>query len=155
MSEEQMLNWAMQVVVAEEMARAKVTVKPEVRVAQTRYRTVVGRKIGVTIPAVIVDEKGSGQLKELLIESVSKDWRLSVYVDGQQLYSDAYDWFASVSQELDEIAAFQTDDGTYVLHLSDISFSESITVTVDSTAGKPVLKEVFWKLDIQPVSGVG
>jgi len=156
-SEEQMLNWAMQIVAAEEMARAKIVIKPEVKIAPTPpLRTITKSEKDFPIPATIIDEKGCGQLKELLIKSDFSGWRLAVFADGQQLYNNTYEWFTEISQELEEVDAFQAEDGTYVLHLSDIKFAEGIKVTAEPfihilAAEKPKLKEIFWKLELVKV----
>lgn len=154
MSERQLLDWAMQIAAAEEMARARIVFKPEVKIAPTPpLRTIIGSEKDLAIPAEIIDEEGSGQLKELLIRSGFKEWSLAAFADGQQLYNHPYEWFMGISQELEEVDAFQAEDGTYVLRLSDIKFAESLKVKagplVVTLAGeKPRLKEIFWKLEL-------
>ena len=152
MSEEQMLNWAMQIAAAEEMARAKIVVKPEVKVAPTPPKTIVKKETDFKIPDTLIDMRGIGCLKELLIKSAFKEYRLYLYADGQQLYADTWDGFSELSQEIDEIAAFQTEDGVYVLHLYDIKFSESIKVVIEPViyimGEPPTISQIFYKLDV-------
>jgi len=157
MNREDLLNFALAVAMAEENARLMAEAlaqKVRVEVAPTPpLRTITRSEKDFPIPATIIDEKGSGQLKELLIKSDFKDWRLAVFVDGQQIYNNSYDWFMKISQELEEIAAFQAEDGTYILHLSDIKFTESIKITAEPfihilAVEKPKLKEIFWKLEL-------
>lgn len=156
MNEKDLLNFAMMIAASEESARlvAEALVeKVRVEVAPTpSYRTVIGKEADFTIPAAIIDEKGSGQLKELLIKSDFKEWRLIVFVDSQQLYDNSYDWFMKISQELEEVDAFQTEDGTYILRLSDIKFAESIKVKaeplIQTLTEKLKLKEIFWRLEL-------
>jgi len=153
---ERLLDWAMAIVAAEEAARAAAKVAPA---PAPTFRTVTGKRTDIPLPTTIIDEKGSGQLKELLIKSDFKDWRLAVYADGQQLYDNSYDWFMGISQELEEIDAFQAEDGTYILHLSDIKFAKSLKVvaeslTVVSIQERPKLKEIFYKLEIRSEGNV-
>lgn len=73
---------------------------------------------------------------------------LWISVDDDVIYNNAWSWFNSLSQEVMEIAAFESD-GTYVLHLRDIKFAESLIVKVKPTseAVKNSLDEIFYKLE--------
>jgi len=152
---DRLLDWAIAIAAAEEMARAKVVVRPEVKIAPApAVRTVVGREVDFPIPGTIIDERGSGCLRELLIRSGFREWRLAVFADGQQLYNDEYGWFEGVGAHVGEVAAFQAGDGSYVLHLSDIRFAESLRVAAAPSsvatlgAGRPRLSLVYWKLEL-------
>lgn len=130
---------------ARELAKAQV--KPQ---AQPVPYTRVGRLHDVAIPETFIDEHGAGVLKEFMVKSLDKGFVVRVYVDGVELYGDSFDQLSSISQEVEEVAAFQSE-GIYVLHLSDISFSESLKVVVEPVTLSPTpfrLEEVFWKLEL-------
>ena len=154
-----LLDWAVQLAIAEENARLaaeQLARGVQVKVVQTpapAYTTRVEKKKDVEIPVTLIDETGQGKLKELIIKSSFNGYRLIVSVDGRVLYSDDYEWFQDISQEVDEIAAFESN-GTYVLHLSDIAFSNRIRVRVEPTLMTltvRTLDEVFWKLEIAEI----
>jgi hypothetical protein len=153
-SERDLLNWALMVVAAEENARLvaeKLAEKVTVEVTPTPptfSKTV--RMTDIPLPYTLVDETGSGCLKELVVKSRFKDYSLIVLVDGSDLYRNSYDWFQRISQSVEEIDAFE-EDGTYVLRLSDIHFAKSLKIvaipfmTITTTLK---LDEVFCKIDL-------
>lgn len=142
---EKILDWAMLIVAAEEAARlaAKPAERLEVKPASTRIK----RLRMVSIPATLIDESGTGVLRELLLKSKTKDYTLTVRVDGSEAYKNSWSWFKDISQEFEGVDAFE-EDGVYVLHLSGLSFRESLKVTVKPTTTTPtILEEVLWKID--------
>jgi hypothetical protein len=145
----------MQIAAAEEGARLVAKelakgVQVQVTPALKKSSKVI-RLFNVKIPATIVEELGSGQLKELIVKSAGKDYVLRVYSDGQELYHNSYTWFESISQTVEEIDAFE-EDGTYVLRLSDIHFTEKLTIIAEPAiiplTASTTLQEVFCKLDV-------
>ena len=152
--DEDLLDWAMQIAAAEEAARIRVEVKPEIEVTPALApRTIIGRRTDFNIPETIIDEKGRGCLKELLVKSNRGDYKLTLVADGMTLYNYAYSWFEDVSQQLEEIDAFQTDEGDYILHISDVKFLESIKVSLEPVlatlpAEAFTINEVYWKIEI-------
>ena len=152
MSERDMLNWAMQIVAAEELARARIVVEPKVEVTPTTpVRTVASRKVDFKIPGTIIDINGAGCLRELVMKSTFKDYRLHLYVDGQVVYANTWDEFNELSQEIEDIAAFQSVDGLYVLHLADVKFTENIKAIVEparATTDRKTINYIFYKVDV-------
>lgn len=154
MSEEFMLELAAKIAAAEENARLiaeKLAERVTVEVTPTPptfSKTI--RMTDVPLPYTLVDELGSGCLKEFVVKSRFKDYSLIVLVDGSDLYRNSYDWFQRISQSVEEIDAFE-EDGTYVLRLSDIHFAKSLKIvaipfmTIMTTLK---LDEVFCKIDL-------
>jgi hypothetical protein len=149
-----LLNWALTIVAAEENARLtaeSIAEKIQVKVTPTPPLTSkVVRKVNVKIPDTLIDEVGSGCLKELLIKSTSKDYILRVYADGSELYNNSFSWFQDISQETEEIDAFE-EDSTYILRLSDVNFAKNIKVIAEpSTTTQPAskLEQVFCKINL-------
>jgi hypothetical protein len=153
-SEEFMLELAAKIVAAEENARlvaeklaGKVTV--EVTPTPPTFSKTV-RMTDIPLPYTLVDELGSGCLKELVVKGRFKDYSLIVLVDGSDLYRNSYDWFQEISQNVEEIDAFE-EDGTYVLRLSDIHFAKSLKVVAEpaiTILSASKLDEVFCKIDL-------
>jgi len=149
--EKELLDWALQLAIAEEAARAKVEVKPvEVKPAlPPTPKTKIKSMTDVKIPAVLLDEKGAGCLKELLIKSSRKDYRLRMYGDDQQLYDNTFDWFQNISQQTEEISAFTSEDGFYILHISDIKFAKNLKLELEPLTTETFkIEQAFYKLDI-------
>jgi hypothetical protein len=152
-SKDFLLELAAKIVAAEESARLiaeELAGKISVEVSPTppTFSKVI-RMTDIPLPYTLVDEVGSGCLKELVIKSKSKDYTLIILVDGSELYDNSYSWFQGLSQMTEEIDAFE-ENGSYVLRLSDIHFAESLEVTVapvmKTSASK--LDEVFCKIDL-------
>jgi len=127
MSERDLLNWALTIVAAEENARLMAeTIAEKIQVEVTPTPTLTSkiiRKVNINIPDTLIDEVGSGHLKELVIKTSSKNYILRVYVDESELYHNTYTWFQNISQEVEEIDAYE-ENGTYILRLSDINFTK-------------------------------
>ena len=149
---DRLLDWAMMIAAAEEAARMtqiQIAGPIVVQALGRKYTTKTGRDTDVTLPAKLLDEAGAGALKELVIWSSTDQYVLRVIADGKIIYSAQYSWFVTVSQEVREIAAFQAQDGRYVLHLSDIKFSKGIRVEAAPAGSSSVtLDEVFWKVEL-------
>jgi hypothetical protein len=159
MSEERLLDYAIQVVAAEEAARATarelakgitVQITPEVVVKPEKRRTIVEHRKDIG-PGKIIDRSGPGVLKELMLKASHQYYGLRVEVDGLTAYDMTWSQFSDISQEVSEVSAFQDTDGNYVLHLEDIKFSNSLAVYLISfmTLGqKLTLSEALWKLEV-------
>jgi len=144
-----LLDMASRIVAAEELARAKIVVRPEVKVTPSpAMKTVVVKRKDFKVPDTLIDVHGSGCLKELLVKSSFKEYVLRLYADGSQLYADGWDDFNEMSQEVDEISAFRTEEGEYVLHLCDVKFTESMKVVMEPVGGPRTVSLMFYKLDI-------
>jgi len=158
LSERDLLNWALTIAAAEENARLtaeSIAEKIQVEVTPTPSLTSrVVRKVNVKIPDTLIDEVGSGCLKELVIKTSFKDYILRVYVDNLELYHNTYTWFENISQQVEEIDAFE-DNGIYVLRLSNINFANGIKIAAEpiitALEQQPItskLDEIFCKYDI-------
>jgi hypothetical protein len=144
----------MKVVAAEENARLVAKelakgVQVEVKPTPPASSKVVKLK-DILLPETLVDERGTGHMKEFVVKSTSKDYVLEVYVDGSKLYYDDFTWFQNMSQVLEEVDAFE-EDGVYVLRLSNIHYTNSLEIAAEpSPTATTTLKlnEVFCKLDV-------
>jgi len=70
---------------------------------------------------------GKGRVREFLCVAPSDAFLLCVKVDRDVLWKKRFDEFEKLSRRLDGIYA-AVEDGDYVLHLSDISFSRELEV---------------------------
>jgi len=152
-----LLDWAMMIAAMEE-ARSRVAV--EARVTHPISRTVCRVLANVPVPSVIMDVRGAGCLRELLLRSVDRDYVLRVYVDGSVLFDAAFSWFMDVSQIVEGVSAFQGEGGDFILHLTGICWADSFKVEVDhafpvlSASKRLTLKQVIYKFDMYVMSGV-
>jgi len=149
---DELLKLAFAIVVAEEMSRsAEASNAQETVHREPSQRTYIGRLANIPIPATVVDENGSGALKELLIVSSHTNFEVSIRIDGDIAYQQPYTWFLERSNELEEIAAFQRDDGKYVLHISDLRYTKSIKIDIlpilIGTIQRTAIDEVFYKIE--------
>ena len=152
LSEDVLLKLAVGIVAAEETAReiskrlaGRVAVQVERAKPVSRVKTIEGFKV----PGTLIDEEGAGTLKELLIKSDSPNYTLYLFIDGNPVYNHSWSWFNENSQEIEEISAFRTEDGIYVLHLYDLKFSRSLLVKVNGASQS--LNLVFYKLELTNV----
>jgi hypothetical protein len=146
-----LLKLAVELAIAEEARRIQISV-PEISVPEqrvtTKVTTKVVRLVNVRLPDELVDVRGMGKMKEMTIRSRSNNYCLRVTVDGNDIYNSTYSWFEAVSAVAEEIAAFQDDNGNYVLHLRDISFTDRLVIYAYPSIDNVVLDEVFCKYDI-------
>jgi hypothetical protein len=153
MSERDLLNWALAIAAAEENARLtaeRLASKIQVEVKAPSTTTRVVKRVDVKLPETLVDELGCGCLEELVVKSLSKEYVLRVYVDDVELYNNSFSWFQEISQEAEEIEAFE-EDGVYVLRLSNIKFARRLRVAAEpSTSAQPAakLETVFCKISL-------
>lgn len=158
MSMDELLKAALMLAVAEENARIvaeKLAGRVQVQVSHApKTSSRVVRLSNFRVPGVIVDERGSGCLRELVIRSEGDGYVLTMYVDGFPLYSNSYGWFRGVSQAVEGVDAFYDEEhGLHVLRLSNIHFTESLKVIVEPMitvlAGQAVgkLTDVFCQID--------
>jgi hypothetical protein len=79
----------------------------------------------------VVNETGYGALKELLLRSTTANYTLVVRRDGSTVIEKTWADYSSDSKYLIDIDAFQDAvDGSYILKLSNISFTQSLQVTL-------------------------
>jgi hypothetical protein len=94
-----------------------------------------------------VSVEGTGRLAELVAVSTTRGYELVVEADGRVVLSGAYDWFQSVSQYSDWVDAFDSN-GTYVLRLSDISFTSRLRVLMRAVQPDARLNFVVAKVEL-------
>jgi hypothetical protein len=143
---EQLLSIAVAIVAAEEAARelsrAVLTVPTPARPREVRVVRLVDPR-----PGVVVSESGPGRLVELVVLSDSGNYELYVTADGAIISSGPFSWYRSVSEYVEWIDAFE-DNGTFVLRVSDVPFSRSLSVYLAPTAHSPVrFREVLAKIE--------
>jgi len=154
MSERDLLNWALMIVAAEEAARrmaegVRVEVKP-VEVKPTSTHVVEKRNVVLEGEKVIVQTTGCGVLQEFMAKAESTDFQILIEKDGETAIHGSYSEYAEISQDVEEIDAFAERDpdgvltGAYVFRVSNIEFTESLTVIIKTT--KPVkFRAIFCK----------
>lgn len=83
----------------------------------------------------VVNEAGSGVLKEFKVKSTTNSFSIEVIRDGGTELSGSY------TDLQDKVAAYQDEDGNYFLHVTDVKFSESIIVvlSVESPTTFPLI----------------
>jgi hypothetical protein len=143
---EKLLSMAIAVVAAEEAAREVArALAPARGVARPRSVRVV--RLVDPRPGAILSESGPGRLDELVVISDSGNYELSVTADDVAVSSGPFSWYRSVSEYVEWIDAFE-DNGTFVLRVSDIPFSRSLSVYFAPTAQSPVrVREVLAKIE--------
>lgn len=100
----------------------------------------------IQIPKTILYVDGSGKVDELVIVSSSKDYAIEVVADDEQLYDNEWDWFNMITEVVEEISAF-VNDSKFILHLSDIKFTENIMVRLKPTSNPITVDTIFIKLE--------
>jgi len=77
----------------------------------------------------LVETSRRGRLRELSIRSPSSNFTITVITDGLQQFSRSYTEFQTLSPHSTLIDAFEdSQDGTYVLHIDEISWRNNATI---------------------------
>lgn len=85
-----------------------------------------------------------GILEECLVVSPSTEFFLVLSIDGTQFMDKTYQGFADITQTVEDISAFEELDtdgnptGKYIVHLTDILFKSSITISVKNDSASPI-----------------
>jgi hypothetical protein len=140
---DRLLDWALELAVAEENARLKAQqVKvdiPPLKVKPTPTHVVDRRNVVLHGEEVIVQTMGYGVLKEFMCKAESEDFQVLVEKDGETVVFGSYSEYADISQDVEEIEAFPERDadgeltGAYVFKVNDVEFAKNLTVKIITT----------------------
>ena len=131
---------AISVVMAEEIARKLLSTTSKPR--ETRVI-----RIADAVSDTAISEDGSGKLIELVVISDSREYSVSITIDNATVMDGSFDWYQSVSQYTDWIDAFE-DNGSFVLRITDLSFSSSIKISLKITSqGSIKFREIIAKIE--------
>lgn len=119
---------------------AKLIPEPPKLEVKPAKRTLIHteRNISIGVSKNLIDEKGEGELKDILLITDSSSYKVRVMRDGEVLYDEQYSWFRSVSQEVENIGAYPEVDsegaetGNYILNLKNISFRRRMRVYMET-----------------------
>lgn len=100
----------------------------------------------IQVPKTILSDDGKGKIDELVIVSSSKDYALEVVADNKLLYDNEWDWFNTITEAVEEMSAF-VNGSKFILHLSDIKFTENIMVRLKPTSNPITVDTIFIKLE--------
>ncbi len=154
---DKLLEWAVQLAIAEELAREQaklkaeavkvefkpVAVKPTTHVIDRRNILLKGRE-------TVLDVVGCGVLQELMVKAGSSEFEVAVVKDAEHFVYGSYSKYAEVSADLEGIDAYPERDedgaltGNYVFKVKDVEFSRSLTVEL-STAEAVMFKAIYAK----------
>ncbi len=108
----------------------------QIKRAIQRYKTVVYeyKNVALTKPLIVVNERMSGAINEILFLSAygdeeNKNYSVEIIVDGNVIYVDNWDDFAVRSNYETDMTCFHDDD-YYVLHFMANFFEESVYIRV-------------------------
>jgi len=136
-TKKQLLDIATSIVMAEEIANR---IKPEVKLKleqpqiypspipkiRTRTKLISGIKL-LAEPFLYVE--GTGTLKELLVKTEDNDLVVDIEVDGEKVILAPVSWLYENTDYISEISVdYNEDEDYYIIHISDIKFSESIRI---------------------------
>lgn len=88
-----------------------------------------------------VSLEGLGYIKECLVVSPSTGFSVIVTVDGSQILNRTYTEYTDITQIVSDISAFEERDtdgnplGKYVVHLANINFKNSLSLSVKNDSG--------------------
>lgn len=134
---------AVALITARETAKqvAKELVKPVTVVVQPIQPKITiinsDKNISVGTFKELLDRKGEGELKDILIITSSSSYKLRVLRDNESLYDSQYSDFQELSNMIDDIEAHPEVDedgaetGRYMLGLKRVSFSKRIRVLIE------------------------
>lgn len=76
----------------------------------------------------LLNIRGTGHLKEFMVMSDVRDFTVHIKVDGETLYQDSWADLNAISQPVGEVAAFEDENGKFIIHLEDIEFKEELII---------------------------
>ena len=79
----------------------------------------------------IMREDTSGAIKELLFVSPSNNYKVRIVLDGDTAYDDSFSDLASVSQSLNDVAAYSSG-GNYYLNILNLYYLKSCTIIIET-----------------------
>jgi len=79
----------------------------------------------------IMREDTSGAIKELLFVSPSDNYKVRIVLDGDTAYDDSFSDLASISQSLNDVAAYSSG-GNYYLNILNLYYLKSCTVIIET-----------------------
>ena len=79
----------------------------------------------------VMREDTSGAIKELLFVSPSDNYKVRIVLDGDTAYDDSFSDLASVSQSLNDVAAYSSG-GNYYLNILNLYYLKSCTVIIET-----------------------
>ncbi|MEM4531657.1 MAG: hypothetical protein QXY39_07305 [Thermofilaceae archaeon] len=153
---DRLLDWAVQLAVAEELARRKAETVEIVGVEAPRLSSRIIDRRNVTIKGeeLILRELGCGVLDEFMVKAEDTDFRVIIKKDGETTVFGKYNEYAEVSQDVEGIDAYQEYNtageptGAYVLKINDIAFAKNLTIKITTT--KPVkFRAIFCKYKVK------
>jgi len=100
-------------------------------------------------PYTVLDIRGYGNMKEFMVRSDSSDFSVYVKADEDTLYGTSWTNLSEISQQVDEVAAFERE-GKYYVHLEDISFKKSLQIELH---GIFTAERILVKYDLYPPRG--
>jgi hypothetical protein len=114
---------------------------------RAEIKTRIIRMSNVVLPTTLLDVKGVGSVRSLVLRSNSRDFGISLFIDDVLMLDNDFSWFERISPYVKEIAAFE-ENGEFVFVISDIKFTNSAKVTVKPLADGVVLKDVYISYDL-------
>jgi hypothetical protein len=116
-------------ILAEEVAREVAqAIRPPPRLKMVTRTLDLSRKL-VRGFEELISSRREGKLRELMIRSLSKDFRVAMLVDGVRLMDRSFDELVEVSQYLESVDAFEAE-GEYILRLKDISWTRDFLLAL-------------------------
>jgi len=79
----------------------------------------------------IMREDTSGAIKELLFVSPSDNYKVRIVLDGDTAYDDSFSDLASISQSLNDVAAYSSG-GNYYLNILNLYYLKSCTIIIET-----------------------
>lgn len=80
----------------------------------------------------LIDEAGEGTLDELVLVGDSKNYSLTVIVDGKPTYKGSWTDYQTESRKVGDIVAYE-ENGTFTLNLSAITFTKTLKILIEPT----------------------
>ena len=93
------------------------------RVDKTNYRLLVGALDLINL------SDAYGEVTEFMIKSPSSDFSIIMKVDNEEEYQRTWTEMSALSDDIDSIVA-SLQNGSYILNMTDIHFSNNIKITV-------------------------
>lgn len=124
-----------------------ITEKPVIK-RRTRKTKTVGPdteiRIGVSSPAVIIDEEGSGGIEELVVISPNQNFSILLQSNGGNTKLEkTWTELSAVSEQAKDIAAFIDVNGNYILNIMDYKWQADLLLVLNSTSGSYKLNQVY------------
>lgn len=125
-----------------------VKVMPQPKVTDTLW--LQGWTVNAGEERTFLELQGVGEVEEFLVKADGSDFALTILRDGKNVWEGSYSKYRNISQEIDNVKAFQNVEDEYVVHVDSVGFKEELRISIAAIGSADVTaSRIFAKWNLQ------